>query len=295
MILSARPKRITEHGAFGPGQARAARVRQAARRVVRRRLWAATTVCFALGLAGWWAGVHDRRPASARPFAGARVSAITYAPEGATPQPASRGSRAVHAGSNREAHEPVQQQTPDVLLNAARMVAGTTQVPWIAWPEAGPRLAPNGLPLAAPFIKWGRASETVSVYCRFRDPAYPAHTGLDLQVDPGAPVMATLAGTVAWAAENGSYGNLVVVERASVQTWFAHLARIDVVVGQDVHVNEAIGLSGGEPGAVGSGSSGGSHLHYAVRWRDSAIGRDFWLDPAAFIEPDASAYLGCSR
>lgn len=295
MILSAHRARKTEQFAFGSGQARVARVRQAARRTQRRRLVAATTVCLAPGLAGWWASAHHMRHASARPFAGARVLAITRAQEAVTPRPDSRGSRAAPVASNHEAHEPVKRQTPDALLVVPRMAAGATQVSWIGLPESGPRLAPSGLPLAAPFIKWGRASEAVGVYCRFRDPAYPAHTGLDLQVVPGALVMTTLAGTVVWAADNGPYGNLVVVERASVQTWFAHLTRIDVVVGQNVHINEAIGLSGGEPGAVGSGSSGGPHLHYAVRWRDPAIGRDFWLNPAAFIEPGASEYLGCSR
>ncbi len=179
------------------------------------------------------------------------------------------------------------------LALAARLPAGATRVPWLD--DAGSDAAPAGLPLEAPFTKWGRASDRPGVYCRFRDPAYPGHTGIDLQVDPGATVASTLAGTVAWAAEDGPYGNLVVVQAGSIQTWYAHLSRIDVEVGQRLRVGQPVGSSGGTPGAPGAGSSGGPHLHYAVRWRAAEVDGDLWLDPGAWLPADATDYLGCSR
>lgn len=181
----------------------------------------------------------------------------------------------------------------DLPADIAWAVAGPTRVPWPAM--TGPGSLPQGLPLRAPFIKWGVAAERPGVYCRFQDPAYPTHTGLDLQVDPGAPVVATQAGVVAWAGENGAYGNLVVVEAAGYQTWYAHLSRIDVSARQIVDAGAQLGLSGGRAGAPGAGSSGGPHLHYAVRWFDVAQDRALWLDPAAWMPDAATTYLGCSR
>jgi murein DD-endopeptidase MepM/ murein hydrolase activator NlpD len=58
----------------------------------------------------------------------------------------------------------------------------------------------------------------------------------------------------------GGYGRLVVVDHGGgVQTWYAHLSRINVTVGQDVRRGELIG-------AVGStGRTTAAHLHYEVR------------------------------
>jgi len=48
--------------------------------------------------------------------------------------------------------------------------------------------------------------------CLFQDPDYQRHTGVDFPEGEGTPVYATMAGLVIWAAENGPWGNLVVVE-----------------------------------------------------------------------------------
>ena len=173
--------------------------------------------------------------------------------------------------------------------------AGATQVPWV---DRGNRFAeqiPSGLPLAAPFIKWGEPTDRLGVFCGFQDPAYPGHTGVDLQVDSGAPVFATLTGVVVWASENGAYGNLVVVEAGRYQAWYAHLSRLDVAVGDGLVHGAVLGLSGGQPGAVGAGSSGGPHLHYAIRLRGAAAGTDLWLDPAHHLPSAELRDLGCSR
>lgn len=86
------------------------------------------------------------------------------------------------------------------------------------------------------------------------------HTGLDLAAPSGTPVHAVAAGRVTEAGTAGAYGNKVEVTHADgTRTWYCHLSRIDVAVGQ------ALG-AGTQLGAVGStGNSTGPHLHLEVR------------------------------
>lgn len=87
-----------------------------------------------------------------------------------------------------------------------------------------------------------------------------AHRGLDLGGYTGEPVPVTHAGEVVIAGWNDQgYGNLVVVSDGETHTYYAHLSRIDVGVGDRIRAGQIIG-------AVGStGNSTGSHLHYEVR------------------------------
>jgi murein DD-endopeptidase MepM/ murein hydrolase activator NlpD len=87
------------------------------------------------------------------------------------------------------------------------------------------------------------------------------HTGVDIPAPAGTPVGAAGRGVVAFAAwTNGGYGNLVVVRhRLGFESWYAHLSRIAVSVGQGV-------VGGSRIGYVGStGRSTGPHLHFEVR------------------------------
>jgi murein DD-endopeptidase MepM/ murein hydrolase activator NlpD len=87
------------------------------------------------------------------------------------------------------------------------------------------------------------------------------HTGLDIPARAGTPVGAAGRGVVAFAGWNdGGYGNLVVVRhRLGFESWYAHLSRIAVSVGQAV-------VGGSRIGYVGStGHSTGPHLHFEVR------------------------------
>jgi murein DD-endopeptidase MepM/ murein hydrolase activator NlpD len=85
------------------------------------------------------------------------------------------------------------------------------------------------------------------------------HTGQDFAAPTGTPVVASGSGTVTvehpdWA------GNLVRIDHGGgVETWYAHLSRVDVVPGQQVAAGDPVGL-------VGSlGNTSGPHLHLEVR------------------------------
>src|SRR5204862_2078813 len=77
----------------------------------------------------------------------------------------------------------------------------------------------------------------------------------------GAPVGAAGRGVVAFAGWNsGGYGNLVVVRhRLGFETWYAHLSRIAVRVGERVVGGRRIGYIGA------TGHATGPHLHFEVR------------------------------
>lgn len=86
------------------------------------------------------------------------------------------------------------------------------------------------------------------------------HTGVDISAPEGTPVHATADGIVIHAGWNGGYGRCVIVDHGhNLQTWYAHLSRLDVIQGQEIRQGETLG-------AVGStGRSTGAHLHYEVR------------------------------
>lgn len=98
------------------------------------------------------------------------------------------------------------------------------------------------------------------------DPWPEFHQGLDLDADVGTPVRSTAAGTVVFAGWEGGFGQKVVVDHHNgFQTWYCHLSRIDVHVGDSVTKGRVIA-------AVGTtGETTGPHLHYQVMKSGQAI------------------------
>jgi len=86
-----------------------------------------------------------------------------------------------------------------------------------------------------------------------------AHKGTDYAAPRGTPVIAAGDGRVTWAARNGSFGKLVVVQHGErFQTKYAHLNTYARGVKQGARVKQ-----GQIIGYVGStGSATGPHLHY---------------------------------
>lgn len=92
------------------------------------------------------------------------------------------------------------------------------------------------------------------------------HSGVDLLAEIGTPVVAVDEGVVAFAGEEGSYGNLVVINHAGGrQTRYAHLATITVQVGQEVKPRDRIGTVG----TTGKPDIPQPHLHFEVRYNSS--------------------------
>lgn len=104
------------------------------------------------------------------------------------------------------------------------------------------------------------------------------HSGIDLLAAVGTPVLATEAGTVVYAAKEGQYGNLIVINHQDgIQTRYAHLDNISVTSGQVVAIGEMIGTVG----VTGTPDLNVPHLHFEVRYQ-TTMG---WLaqDPAIHL------------
>jgi murein DD-endopeptidase MepM/ murein hydrolase activator NlpD len=85
------------------------------------------------------------------------------------------------------------------------------------------------------------------------------HTGLDISTDKGHPVVATAAGRVESASNNGNYGNLLVINHGfGLATRYAHLASFAVRPGDLVERGQLIGYVGT------TGRTTGPHLHYEL-------------------------------
>ena len=99
------------------------------------------------------------------------------------------------------------------------------------------------------------------------------HTGLDFPAAAGTPATAADAGRVTFAGWHpGGWGYLVTIAHGlGVRTLYAHLARVDVRVGDRVSAGTRVGLIGS------TGHSTGPHLHFEVRLRGAAI------DPATAL------------
>jgi peptidoglycan hydrolase-like protein with peptidoglycan-binding domain len=126
-------------------------------------------------------------------------------------------------------------------------VAGKTTFDRLRRP---PRSSP--IPLGWPLL--------LQVGDRFGPRSSRFHAGIDLPAPAGTAVTASAAGKVTWAAPRGSWGNLV-----TVRTMYAHLATIDVKVGDWVAGGTVLGRVGS------TGDATGPHLHFEVRVDGAAI------------------------
>jgi hypothetical protein len=112
-----------------------------------------------------------------------------------------------------------------------------------------------------------------SAYGWRQDPNNPKerhhHGGIDYAMPVGSPVLAAAEGVVDQVTtqpnSERSFGLYVVIKHEGFFTYYAHLSRAVVRVGQKVRQGELIAYSGGKKGAPGSGSSTGPHLHFEVR------------------------------
>ncbi|WP_342542586.1 peptidoglycan DD-metalloendopeptidase family protein [Paenisporosarcina sp. FSL H8-0542] len=85
------------------------------------------------------------------------------------------------------------------------------------------------------------------------------HRGIDIARPDGFAIKAADNGVVKFAGADGTFGNKVVIDHQNgYETTYAHLASINVNVGQTVPVGSKIGVMGS------TGRSTGTHLHFEV-------------------------------
>ena len=130
------------------------------------------------------------------------------------------------------------------------------------WPVPGPVSSPFGLRRF------------------FNDQPRRPHGGIDIAAPEGTEIRAPAAGIV---LETGDYffnGNCVFIEHGlGLQTFYAHMSRIDVEPGERVEAGEVIGAVGA------TGRVTGPHLHWSV-----GLNRT-WIDPLLVTRTEAPPEL----
>ncbi|MDY3979710.1 MAG: M23 family metallopeptidase [Tidjanibacter sp.] len=100
------------------------------------------------------------------------------------------------------------------------------------------------------------------------------HKGIDLSARLADPVKAAFEGRVRYARFNGGgYGNLVIVRHPNgLESYYGHLAQLNVKAGDYVAAGQVIGYAGS------TGRSRGVHLHFELRYKD------YTIDPERVID-----------
>jgi murein DD-endopeptidase MepM/ murein hydrolase activator NlpD len=113
---------------------------------------------------------------------------------------------------------------------------------------------------------------------------YKAHGAIDIPVDPGTTVMSIGSGVVdAVVPNHATAGTYVQINHENgYYSRYLHLSGVDVRPGQRVTMGQRIGLSGGAPGAYGSGRSTGPHVHLDVWWGKPFAG-GYAVDPLPLL------------
>ena len=99
------------------------------------------------------------------------------------------------------------------------------------------------------------------------------HNGIDLAGATNSQIVTTADGIVERAGIGTGFGNVVVINHGNdIKTYYGHMKRNLVKVGDKVKKGDAIGIQGN------TGRSTGTHLHYQI----SVDGKN--IDPIGFIE-----------
>jgi Peptidase family M23 len=94
------------------------------------------------------------------------------------------------------------------------------------------------------------------------------HSGIDIAVPAGTPVLAPADGIVILASDHAFIleGNLLMIDHGmGLNSALMHLSRIVVTTGQSVKRGQIVAYSGA------TGRVTGAHLHWSLRWRDAKI------------------------
>ena len=85
-----------------------------------------------------------------------------------------------------------------------------------------------------------------------------------------------------YADWSGAYGRLIVVDHGGgLESYYAHLSRMDIIAGQEVRRGQIIGASGA------SGRVTKAHLHYEVRQNGTPVNPYVFLAKSALGEVKA--------
>lgn len=116
---------------------------------------------------------------------------------------------------------------------------------------------PSIMPVSNNDLKQTASGWGMRIHPIYKIPRF--HYGMDFTAATGTDVFATGIGVVKEASRETGYGNRVVIDHGfGYETFYAHLSKINVKVGQKVNRGDVIGFVGS------TGTSTAPHLHYEV-------------------------------
>lgn len=144
-------------------------------------------------------------------------------------------------------------------------------------------------PIAADQVNWPLADYRYGGIF-FKD---VVHTGIDIDAEDEAPIIATSPGTIVWVGwglftetpgnEKDPYGLAVVIrhdfgyKNQKLYTAYAHMSKTLATIGQHVDTGDLIGLVGA------TGATTGPHVHFEVRLGENSFHHT--LNPELWIAP----------
>src|SRR5579885_11514 len=104
------------------------------------------------------------------------------------------------------------------------------------------------------------------------------HDGLDFGLPSGTPVLAADDGVVSLAGD-GAYGITVVIDHSWGKSYYGHLSKVLVKVGDKVSRGFEIGLSGA------TGHVTGPHLHFGIKPKNPDMANGYYgkVDPMPYL------------
>ncbi|MEL6816811.1 MAG: M23 family metallopeptidase [Cyanobacteria bacterium J06598_3] len=108
------------------------------------------------------------------------------------------------------------------------------------------------------------------------------NNGIAFAIESETEVRSVESGTVAFVGERAGYGQLLVINHPrGIQTRYANLSDISVVVGQSVTTDTAVGSVGGPSTAETSEQTASTYLYFEVRKNSD----DGWIaqDPGQYL------------
>lgn len=91
------------------------------------------------------------------------------------------------------------------------------------------------------------------------------HQGIDIAVNTGTDVKASMKGKVKEVSTYGDYGTHIIIENGDVITLYAHLSEALVSEGEEIEQGRVIAKTGS------TGKSTGPHLHFEIRRNNVAV------------------------
>jgi murein DD-endopeptidase MepM/ murein hydrolase activator NlpD len=100
----------------------------------------------------------------------------------------------------------------------------------------------------------------------WQDDAVEVHSGLDIGVVRGTPVIAPAPGMVIYAGQHAEYGVTLIIDHGNdIKTLYGHLTRVGVQSEQKVERGQVVAFTGN------TGRSSGPHLHYEIQVKGSPV------------------------